>query len=114
MITVCQQCGGLRADHLETFAGTPCQCMFSPDLCSLKRLNGYRAASIAVENLLEDAASKLPKRLGGHDHLAAYKEGYYIGLLLAHSQLALGEFPEHNVTTIEMILAQNNENLYQL
>jgi len=30
MITTCQQCGGLRADHLESFAGTPCRCHSFP------------------------------------------------------------------------------------
>jgi hypothetical protein len=74
---------------------------------SVRSLDGYRAASIAVENLLDDASSKLPKRLGGRDHLAAYKEGYYNGLLLAHCQFAMGEFPEHNVTAIELLLSQN-------
>ncbi len=113
MITVCEKCGGLKADHLEKFMGRPCQCRNSPEP-SIKRFYGYRAASIAIENLLDDAASKLPKRLGNREHLAAYREGYYNGLLLAHSQLALGEFPEHNVNTIEMILSQNNETLHQL
>ena len=30
MITVCPECGGLRAAHLESFAGTPCRCPLSP------------------------------------------------------------------------------------
>ena len=28
MITACPQCGGLRADPGESFAGTPCKCQF--------------------------------------------------------------------------------------
>lgn len=74
---------------------------------SVESLDGYRAAFIAIDNLLDAAASKLPKRLGGREHLAAYREGYYNGLLLAHCQSAFGEFPEHNVTAIVMISSQN-------
>lgn len=28
MITTCPQCGGIRAESDETFAGTPCKCRF--------------------------------------------------------------------------------------
>lgn len=30
MITQCPQCGGLRAEPGEMYAGTPCECQFSP------------------------------------------------------------------------------------
>lgn len=73
------------------------------------RLDGYRAAAIAVQNMMEEAYSKRPRKMGGREHLAAYREGYYTGLLLAHCQFAFGEFPQHNATAIEMILSQNEK-----
>ena len=77
----------------------------APD--SSARLDGYRAAFIAIQNMMEEAYFRRPKKMGGREHLAAYREGYYIGLLFAHCQSAFGEFPEHNVTAIKVILSQH-------
>ena len=57
--------------------------------------------------MLEEAYSKRPRKMGGREHLAAYREGYYTGLFLAHCQFAFGEFPQHNATAIKVILSDH-------
>ena len=66
----------------------------------LTRLQGYIAASRNIQALMDDA--KLQKRD------ADYWEGYRAGLLAAHSQLALGIFPNHphNAPMIRRALKQ--------
>lgn len=36
MITICNQCGGLRADPGEMFGGRPCKCPLPPAPCLVK------------------------------------------------------------------------------
>ena len=71
----------------------------------LTRLRGYEAAFICIERSLLEAKRHLPRRLSWkHQRLAAYREGYYMGLLTAHCQSALGEHPECNAKEIEAII----------
>ncbi len=60
-------------------------------------LEGYKAASITVEGMLDRAADARPeeRNIAKLKSSAAYKEGYYDGLLVAHCFQAWGEFPEH-------------------
>ena len=67
--------------------------------------DGYRAAAILIERLLADAEAYRPEHWNQDMHkLAAYRQGYYDGLLLAHCQMAMGEFPERNKDVIKKAL----------
>lgn len=71
-------------------------------------LDGYRAAASVVRRMLDDAAQRRPLlRSWKMQRLAAYREGYYEGLLAAHCQHAMGEHPEHNAEDIRKELKQN-------
>lgn len=72
-------------------------------------LDGYRAAASVVKRMLDEAATCRPlRRSWKMQRLAAYREGYYEGLLAAHCQHAMGAHPEHNARDIRNELEQNS------
>jgi len=71
-------------------------------------LDGWKAAALIVRRALDDAQKNRPRRRSWKmQRLAAYREGYYAGLLLAHGQHALGEFPGQNADAIRDALKPN-------
>lgn len=71
-------------------------------------LDGYRAAAVMVETFLKYAEKNRPRRGAfGDRRRAAYREGYYMGLLFAHSMHVFGDFPSKNETPIRTILSQD-------
>jgi hypothetical protein len=52
------------------------------------------------------ASDAAPKRKGGREHLAAYREGYWSGLVIAYALLSYGEFPAHNAEAINETLSK--------
>ena len=73
-------------------------------------LDGYRAAAIHTIRALDAARKERPRRRTlKMTKTAAYREGYYSGLLTAHCQHALGEYPEVNASVIRATLAPNKE-----
>ena len=76
---------------------------------SSSALDGFRAAAVIVRRALDAAAKDRPRRMSGKMRkLAAYREGYYAGLLLAHCQHALGKFPEQNAEEIRKALTSRH------
>jgi len=72
-------------------------------------LRGYRAAAKVIDSLLDEAQKKRPKQTSYKmQRLAAYREGYFDGLLMAHCQHAMGENPEQNQEAIDRAM-QNAE-----
>lgn len=72
------------------------------------RLQGYLAASISIEKMLDDAQKDRPERLPSRwKQTASYREGYFEGLLFASCMTVLGEFPRvpENAQRIRFILA---------
>jgi hypothetical protein len=76
--------------------------------CSVTSVDGYRAAGIIVEKELDYAQAKKPRRWIGRK-TSAYWQGYHDGLLLAHCQHALGEYPSFNVAAIKQTLSLNEK-----
>lgn len=73
-------------------------------------VEGYRAAEIRVAQALDAAQLRKPRRFRARMRkLAAYRQGYYEGLLFAHWQLLLGGFPERNEREIRDILGSLNK-----
>jgi len=67
-----------------------------------KQLNGFRAASIIIEELLYKAEKENPlRRNKNFRKTSLYRAGYYDGLLITYCQLALGEFPDNNCEIID-------------
>lgn len=77
---------------------------------SVTALDGYRAAGIVIEQALDDADKKCPKRMNVNRKSAAYRVARYEALLMAHCQMALGEHPTHemNEPVIRRILQSQN------
>lgn len=76
-----------------------------------EQLRGYRAAAKVIKNFTDDAQKHRPHRTGHRKpsnmkRTASYREGYFYGLVIANSMLALGEFPlvPSNAHTIMNIL----------
>lgn len=72
------------------------------------KAKGYEAARIIVEELLDAAQKNLPRGRKVNQGSADYRHGYFIGLVAAHSQNALGDFPKSNVTSIREALARKH------
>lgn len=69
------------------------------------QLNGYLAAGILIKYFLDGAEKRAPSsRARLNRNSAAYRQGLYDGLLIAHCQMALGEFPNNNRAQIEQTL----------
>ena len=68
-------------------------------------LRGYQVAARVVVEMLDDAARRKPAKASYRmQRLAAYRQGYYDGILAAHCQHALGEYPEQNREAIERVM----------
>ena len=66
-----------------------------------KRIEGYVAAGVLIERLLDDAQKKSPKRMSRiNTNSAAYRAGVYQAALTAHCCMVLGEHPEGNAELI--------------
>lgn len=73
------------------------------------KAKGYEAARIIVEEMLDTAQDRRPaRRYKVGPKSAGYREGYYMGLLAAHCQNALVNFPKHNVDAIREALARKH------
>lgn len=70
------------------------------------KLQGYQAASKRIKKAMRAASDAAPKRRGGREHLAAYREGYWSGLVIAYALLSYGEFPAHNAEAINETLSK--------
>ena len=69
------------------------------------RFEGLLATSKVIRLSLDKAEEKKPRRMTKKmRRSAAYWQGYYEGLLEAHCQMALAEFPESNTARIREIL----------
>lgn len=69
------------------------------------QLDGFKAASLIVRGMLNYASKERPEdRDFSMRETNEYKEGYYNGLLFAHCQHALGEYPSFNVEAIRKAL----------
>ncbi len=96
----CSICGQTVAENLEAHSLRRL----------VRRLDGYRAAVILVEKMLDEAEAKCPKRmLRINRDSAAYRAGVYEAVLTAHCWMVLGEFPEHNERTIREALKSSND-----
>tara|TARA_R110000868_G_scaffold368137_2_gene631099 strand:+ start:387 stop:752 length:366 start_codon:yes stop_codon:yes gene_type:complete len=63
---------------------------------SVTELDGYRAAGIMIERMLDEAQKKCPKRLMKiNRNSAAYRAGVYQAILTAHCWMVWGEYPNH-------------------
>ena len=72
---------------------------------SLTALDGYKAASILIERMLNNAEKKKPLRLRPVKQKSAdYRQGMYDALLAAHCWMVLGEYPNHNREQITKVL----------
>lgn len=72
-------------------------------------LRGYVAAAYLVEEMLDESRADRPKRRSlKMAKSAAYREGYWHGLLAAHCMHALGEHPtqEKNAAQIAEVFAK--------
>lgn len=77
---------------------------------TFSNLNGYTAAGKVIKQALDNAQNNKPRRYSEKwKRSAAYRLGYYDGLLLAHCQLALGEYPTFNQKQIGVILEGTHE-----
>ena len=72
------------------------------------RLDGYRAAAFHIEDALDKAQAKRPAKQGKR-HLAAYRSGYFDGLVLAHCLTVFGEYPARNADAIKLILKEAHQ-----
>ena len=81
----------------------------SPSNYLPSQVDGYRAASVIVNEHLNAAEARKPKTQryvnGGS---ASFREGYYQGLLFAHCMQAYGEFPAANADIIKRTLQRAN------
>jgi hypothetical protein len=68
-------------------------------------LDGYHAAEKIIEGLMNKAQAQAPKR---HPKVrnAAFRAGYFEGLVVCHSLLALGQFPLANSGQIKEALGR--------
>jgi hypothetical protein len=64
------------------------------------QLDGYRAADIALRDLINAAR----KDLENPYEKDRYKRGYFQGLVVASALLAFGEFPQSNADQIGKLL----------
>ena len=61
---------------------------------SVSELQGFHAAEIAIERMLDDAKKKCPKRLLNiNRQSAAYRAGAYEAFMAAHCTMVYGSFP---------------------
>lgn len=72
-----------------------------------QRIDGYVAAFKEITAMMREAEKKRPLRHTLKDSKkAAFREGYYQGLVVAHCTKALGEFPDHNKEAIKKALSR--------
>ena len=71
-----------------------------------KRVDGYFAASIVIEEMLHDAKQKLEPYAEREGMSKDWWQGHYEGLLAAHCFMALGKYPDvpHNAEKIKEML----------
>ena len=75
------------------------------------QLDGYKAASFRVCQMVEDAWERRPSRRYSARQSAAYRDGYYDGLLAAHCLHALGDHPGHNEDAIRSAIQEAGSEL---
>lgn len=64
----------------------------------MTKLDGYRAAGILIERMLNEAKAKCPKRIGRINRKSAeYRAGSYEAILTAHCLMVYGEYPTHEI-----------------
>jgi hypothetical protein len=63
---------------------------------SNKRISGYEAADIIIQELLDDAKKKLEPYAKREGRKIDWWKGYNEGLLAAHCFMVLGQFPDHH------------------
>lgn len=61
-----------------------------------KRIQGYEAADITIEEMMRDAKNKLEPYAKREGRKLDWWRGYYQGLVSAHCMMVLGKFPEHH------------------
>ena len=79
---------------------------------SASELEGYRAAGILIERMLDEAQKKCPKRLMKiNRNSAAYRAGVYQAILTARCLMVYGEHPNHpeNQAQIRKIIQTPNK-----
>jgi len=81
---------------------------FAPMNGSVTALDGYRAAGLLIERMLDEAERKRPKRIPNRKS-AAYRAGIYDAILVAHCWMAFGEFPRRNEAEILKAMKSLNE-----
>ena len=76
----------------------PTKASFAPCPGSVTKLDGYRAAGILIERMLNEAKAKCPKRIGRINRKSAeYRAGSYEAILTAHCLMVYGEYPTHEI-----------------
>lgn len=71
-------------------------------------LDGYKAAAILIERMLDSSEKKKPLRLRRVKKSADYRQGVYDAILTAHCWMVLGEYPDHNRKQIGEVLKSAN------
>ena len=87
---------------------TKMKCWITQSHSKIEELDGFKAADLIIEDCLNEAGDKKPKRLkDGYQKRAEYREGYYQGLLMAHCFMVWGSHPneQENQKEIRKILA---------
>ena len=78
---------------------------------SVSELQGFHAAEIAIERMLDEAKEKCPKRLLNiNRQSAAYRAGAYEAFMAAHCTMVYGSFPNHPINQpriLELLKTQN-------
>ena len=59
-----------------------------------KRIRGYEAADLTIEEMMRDAKQKLQPYAKRESRKLDWWKGYYEGLLTAHCFMVYGQFPE--------------------
>ena len=71
------------------------------------QLDGFAAAAFAINEMLEDAQKNNPENVTAKMRESkSYYAGYYDGVLLSHSMLACGFFPQINKDFIHQKLKE--------
>jgi hypothetical protein len=106
---ICPNCGGHHPITACSYALTTSSLAAMPG--SVSELQGFYAAEIAIERMLDEAKEKCPERLLNiNRQSAAYRAGAYESLLAAHCMMIYGSFPNHPINRpriLELLKHQN-------
>ena len=74
------------------------------------QVKGYSAANIIVKDRLDEATKLTPRRLKpGYEKQAGYRKGIVDGLMFAHCQSSLGEYPTFNADAIQAVVGTEKD-----